>query len=132
MLGTAGRTTAVLEEYPTSGVTVWFNPEGKVVKFNFAGTASPLYSTPSFDPIVSDRHVVFDLSGNADEGSFRRVLGTPTRQSEERSTGVRELRCLWKRDGYLVDALFLATERRLEGRTFPKGCLLWFEVSRAL
>jgi hypothetical protein len=43
LLGAASRTTTNLEEYPTSGVDVWFNTEGRVTKLNFAGEASVVY-----------------------------------------------------------------------------------------
>ena len=44
VLGSATHTTEVLEEYPLSGVTLWFSPEGRVTKFNFQGAAGALYS----------------------------------------------------------------------------------------
>lgn len=132
LLGPASRTTPELEEYATSGVTVWFDKESHVTKLNFAGRASAVYATASFDPIISDHQVLFGLTGYTDEAGFRRVLGSPAKESQERSTRAREQRCVWKKDGYVVDALFLTAERNHEGKTFPKGTLVWFEVVRAL
>ena len=131
LMGLPARATPDLEEYPSSGVTVWFNPEGGVAKLNFAGIASRLYSG-SLEPIVSDRVIVFGLTARAAEATFHHVLGPCMTQSDERSTAISERRCVWRKDGYLVDALFLATDRIHEGTTFPKGTLLWFEVSPVL
>src|SRR5437867_4147794 len=47
VLGNATRTTEVLEEYPLSGVTLWFSPEGRLTKLNFQGGAGALYSGPN-------------------------------------------------------------------------------------
>lgn len=131
LLGAATRTTAALEEYPASGVTAWFDSKGRVTKLNFAGGASAVYSTASFEPIISNHPVLFGLTGLTDEAGFRRVLGVPAKESQERRTSVTELRCVWKKDGYVV-ALFLVAERSYEGHTYSKGSLLWFEVSRGL
>ena len=46
-LGNAARTTEVLEEYPMSGVTTWFDLEGRLAKLNFHGKAGALYSGPN-------------------------------------------------------------------------------------
>jgi len=132
LLGAASRSTLDLEEYPASGVTVWFDTENRVTKPNFAGEASAVYASASFDPIISEQQLLFGLTGHTDEAGFKRVLGVPARESQERSASVRELRCVWKKDGYLVDALFLVAKRNHEGKTFPKGTLLWFEVFRGL
>lgn len=132
LLGAASRTTPELEEYPESGVTVWFDHESRVTKLNFAGEACAVYASASFDPIISKQQILFGLTGHTDEAGFRRVLGVPARESHERTTSVKELRCVWKKDGYVVDALFLVAERNHKGKTFPKGTLLWFEVFRGL
>ena len=132
LLGAVGRTTPELEEYPESGVTVWFDSENRVTKINLAGEACAVYATASFDPIISKQQILFGLTGHTNEVGFRRILGVPERETRERSTSVRELRCVWKKDGYVVDALFLDAERNHEGKTFPKGTLLWFEVFRGL
>jgi hypothetical protein len=132
LLGGTSRTTPDLEEYPESGVTVWFDREGRVTKLNFAGEACAVYASASFAPIISKQQILFGLTARTDEAEFRRVLGGPARESYERSTSVKELRCVWKKGGYVVDALFLVAERNHEGKTFPKGTLLWFEVFRGL
>jgi hypothetical protein len=132
LLGAASRVTPEMEEYAESGVTVWFDREGRVTKLNFAGTACSIYASSSFDPIVSKQQIVFGLTGHTDEGGFRRVLGVPDREMHERSSSVRELRCVWKKDGYVVDALFLTTERNHSGKIFSKGSLVWFEIFRGL
>src|SRR2546426_4029666 len=58
VLGNATRTTEVLEEYPLSGVTLWFSPEGQVTKFNFQGAAAVVYSDGQ-TWIPSGRTIVF-------------------------------------------------------------------------
>lgn len=132
LLGAASRVTPETEEYSESGVSVWFDREGRVTKLNFAGTACRIYASTSFDPIVSKQQIVFGLTGHTDEGGFRRALGTPDKETYERSSRVKELRCIWKKDGYVVDALFLAKERNHSGKIFSKGSLLWFEIFRGL
>jgi hypothetical protein len=132
LLGATSRTTTELEEYPESGLTVWFDRESRVTKLYFAGEAGTVYASASFDPIISKQQIIFGLTAHTDEAGFKRVLGGPTRESHERSTSVRELRCVWKKDGYVVDALFLAAERNHGGKTLAKGTLLWFEVFRGL
>ena len=132
LLGTASRSTDQLEEYVTSGVTVWFDEVGRVTKLNFAGQACAIYASASFDPIVSTHKIVFGLSAQMDEAAFRRILGDPTGENPERSSKVRELQCIWKKNGYVVEALFVVAERSHGGKIFPKGSLIWFEVSRGL
>jgi hypothetical protein len=132
VLGNASRITTELEEYPESGVTIWFNRENLVMKFNFAGEASAIYASASYDPIISKQQIVFGLTGYTDEAGFRRVLGVPVKENYERATNVRERQCVWKKDGYVVDALFVVAERNYEGKTFSKGSLIWFEVFRGL
>ena len=75
-LGNAARTTEVLEEFPLSGVTLWFSPEGRVTKLNFQGGAGALYSIGQ-DWISSDRTVVFGLSARSTEAEFTTRLGAP-------------------------------------------------------
>jgi len=127
-LGAASRVTPELEEYPESGVTVWFDREGRVTKLNFTGEAGVVYATASFSPVISNQQVLFGLTAHTNETEFRRIFGIPVKESYERSTRVRELRCIWKKEGYVVDALFVAAERSHEGKIFSKGTLLWFEV----
>ena len=133
VLGPAARTTEVLEEYPMSGVTLWFSPEGRLTKLNFQGSAGALYSGPNSTGgqnwIPSDRSLVFGLTAHANEVDFARLLGAPVSETEAGSAGTRELRRIWRRGGYLIDALFLASARTDLGKTFPRGSLLWLEIS---
>lgn len=131
LLGNATRTTEVLEEYPLSGVTVWFSPEGRVTKFNFQGSAAALYSSGQ-NWIPSDRTVVFGLTASSSATDFASRLGSPVDESEVGPLAARELRRIWRKEGYLIDALFLASDRTGGGQTFPKGSLLWVELSSGL
>jgi hypothetical protein len=135
-LGNAARTTEVLEEYPMSGVTTWFDLEGRLAKLNFHGKAGALYSGPNAmmapNWIPSDRPLLFGLTAHADEADFRRRLGSPVHEVEAGPAKAKELRCLWRKDGYLIDALFLASDRTEGGKAFAKGCLVWCEVSPGL
>lgn len=135
-LGNATRTTDVLEEYPMSGVTLWYDPEGRLTKLNFQGTAGAIYSGPASmvgaNWIPSDRSPVFSLTTSSDEGEFARVLGAPVSVNEAGPPSRLEIRRVWRKDGYVIDALFLGSERTEEGRTLQKGGLVWFEISRGL
>ncbi len=131
LLGTPSRTTEVLEEYPRSGVSVWFTPEGRVAKLNFQGQAGALYA-PDNQWHPTDRIVLLGLSPRATEIDFAQALGTPDETKLERGSKFREAHLTWRRDGYIVDAWFLAIERSLGDIQFPKGALLWFEVSPTL
>lgn len=136
VLSTAARTTDVLEEYPMSGVTVWYDPEGRVAKLNFHGEAGALYSGPvsmfGQNWIPSNRPLVFGLNAHSNEGEFARVLGPPVDRNEAGGSGRREVRSVWRKAGYLIDATFLASDRSKDQKLFRKGTLLWFEVSRGL
>jgi hypothetical protein len=133
LLGNPTRTTDVLEEYPMSGVTLWFDPEGRLTKLNFTGPAGKaLYSGPNTDLIPSNRPIVFGLTAQSRDADFSRVLGTPVSEAEERAASSREVRRVWRKDGVLIDALFLAVDRTEAGKALPKGGLVWFEVSRGL
>ena len=134
VLGNATRTTEVLEEYPQSGVTLWFSSEGRVTKFNFQGAAGVLYSDGQAW-IPSGRTVVFGLTAHSSDADFAGRLGAPVTESEAgapRSTTARERRRVCRKDGYLIDALFLASDRNHLGQTFPEGSLLWVEISPGL
>jgi hypothetical protein len=135
-LGNATRTTDVLEEYPMSGVTLWFDPEGRLTKLNFHGTAGSLYSGANSmvgdNWIPSDRSPVFGLTASANESDFARVLGAPISENEAGSANRLEVRRVWRKDGYLIDALFLGADRTEDRKAFSRGALLWFEVSRRL
>jgi hypothetical protein len=129
LLGNPSRVTDTLEEYAISGVTVWYSPEGRVAKLNFLGDASALYSSGSFDSIPSDRQLMFGLTAHTDQAGFRRLLGVPVREAEVGRADAKETRVVWRKDGAVVDALFLAADRRHDGRILPRGTLVWFEVS---
>jgi hypothetical protein len=131
LLGIPSRTTEVLEEYPRSGVSVWFTPEGRVAKLNFQGQAGALYA-PDNQWQPTGRIVLLGLSPRATEIDFRQALGTPEQTTMERSSAFRETHHSWRRNGYAVDGWFLATERTLGDIQFAKGTLLWFEVSPTL
>jgi hypothetical protein len=86
---------------------------------------------------------VSGLTAHASENYFARALGTPVNETENAPSGdVREVRRVWRTDGYLIDATFLGAERSSNlpfpgistkgNKTFPKGALVWFEVSRGL
>lgn len=130
LLGAPTRATEELEEYPGSGITAWFDAEGRVAKFNFTGSAGApeMYPIAPLASIPSEREVVFGLTTRLDEAAFRRILGAPAKESV-----AGDLRCVWRRDGYVVDASFLRSRGRgLDGKTYEKGTLLWFEVSHGL
>jgi hypothetical protein len=129
LLGSATRTTEAVEEYPLSGVSVWFNPEGRVTKLNFSGAAAGLNSVGTFDSIPSDRSLMFGLTADIDEAGFRHLLGPPTVEAGLGSMARREARLVWRKGGYTIDAHFLATDRPHDERLLAKGCLLWFEIS---
>ena len=136
ILGNAAQTTNILEEYPMSGVTVWFDSEGRLSKFCFHGEAGALYSGPDStigaNWIPSDSPVLSGLTSHAHEGEFRRLLGSPVREYEADPSNAKEVRRVWRYRGYLIDALFLASGRTSDKNTFTKGSLVWFEVSPGL
>lgn len=130
LLGNPSQAMDTLEEHPLSGVTLSFDSENRVAKATFQGPAGAIYSVGDWIP--ADRIIVFGLNAHADEVEFVRVLGAPVLQSEERLLAKHEIRRVWKRDGYLIDAEFLGTDRSESGKTFPKGSLLWFNISKGL
>jgi hypothetical protein len=136
LLGNPIRTTDVLEEYPMSGVTLWFGAEGRISKVGLEGIASSLYTGPvsmiGDNWIPSDRAILFGLNARLTEEEFSRILGTPVDQNEAGRVTEKEVRRVWRRDGYIIDATFLAVARTKEDKMFPKGALLWFAVSRGL
>ena len=122
----------LVEEFPSSGLSVWLNTERQVSKLNFQGEAAVIYTFDSFAFLPSNRQVLYGLTSRSREVDFRRILGTPTSEKEEGASAVRELHCLWKKDGFLIDGLFLVAPRTRENKLFDKGSLLWFEVSPSL
>lgn len=94
LLGNAVRATSQLEEHPLSGVTLWFDADDPVTKLTFVGEAIVLYSPDPMDQIPSDRPVLRGLSPKMDDETFRRILGSPTKQAIERSKSFQELHCI--------------------------------------
>ena len=136
LLGNPNRTTDVLEEFPMSGVTLWFDAEGRISKVGLQGIASSLYTETSSmigdNWIPTDRAILFGLNARLTNEEFSRILGTPVDQTEAGRATEKEVRRVWRRDGYMIDATFLSVVRTKEDKTFPKGALLWFTVSRGL
>ena len=135
LLGSATRTTPQLEEYPLSGVSISFDGMAKVIKLWFAGPGCSVYSDNDGiqnNPLPTEHLIFFDLTGSTNEARFRQAFGVPQRESQEGSAAKRELHCIWRYQGYLVDALFLFAERNQGDKIFAKGTLVWLEVSRAI
>jgi hypothetical protein len=136
LLGAASRSTDVLEEYPSSGVSVWYNEEGRLNKIWFAGEGCSIYSGNDGiqrDPLPTDHQIIFGITGHSKESGFREILGPPQKNEKE---GHQEVRCIWRSQGYLIDALFLAVDYQQDigGRVSAKekGTLIWFEIARAI
>jgi hypothetical protein len=132
LLGPSSRVTSNLEEYPQSGLTVWYDQESHVSKLNFAGDAAAVYGSTYSILIPSDKHILQTLTAKSDVSAFKKVFGEPKLESTERSTSNQELRCIWREHGFLIDALFLNVDRNVGAKVFKKGTLVWVEVSRAL
>ena len=155
-LSHASRKTETLEEYPMSGVTVWFDSKDRLIKINFQGeAAAAIYSSPdsmiSANWIPSDKPFYSGLTAHSNENEFMRVLGSPIREyaapapykrdvpfedmlpdSTVILPSPKEVRQIFKKDGYVIDVLFLSSDRNEGGKTFSKGALLWCEISRGL
>jgi hypothetical protein len=132
LLSAPRRTTKDLEEYPASGVTVAFDDDRRVTKLNFAGPASEVASDGP-PTILAERPLLFDLTSHTDETGFRRVLGMPARETQERSPNQKDsLHCIWKKDGYVVEGFFLTSERVHDTTRLPTGSLIRVEVYRGL
>ena len=67
-----------------SGVAVRFNPEDRVMQLSFYGDAVAVYSGGQIDWIPSDRPLMLGLTAHTDEAGFRRLLGVPIREAQER------------------------------------------------
>ena len=119
-----------------SGVTLWFDPEGRVSKVGLQGAAGALYSGPlsTLGPnwIPSDQSLVFGLTAHSSDRDFARALGAPVSEIEGGSSSRREVRRVWRKSSYLLDATFLGSDRSDSGKTFQNGTLLWVEVSRGV
>ena len=127
------------DEFPTLGVSAMFDAADRVTKLSFVGAAN----STQVPYIPSDRPVLFGLSGHADEEDFRLALGSPVVERQEpagaqaqkkdgRYRTVRGVRLVWKKKGYVVEALFVAEERGYRGNTYDKGTLSEFQVYRGL
>jgi hypothetical protein len=127
----------MLEEYPLSGVTVWFDAEGRVSKLNFLGAVGQFrYGVGA--AITSERPVLLGVTAQMDEAAFRRALGPPkldwidpaTVEIELGRTLVRERRCIRKLSGFVLDAMFASEDQATKRQ--PQGGLIWFDVFRGL
>jgi hypothetical protein len=119
------------QEYPASGVAIFFDDTGHLAKISIYGPASKVIGMRigGSEILPSNRPVVFGLAGTVNEATFRKVLGRP----ETETRGPRERRCVWNKDGYVIDAQFLAIQREDErGTLYSPGTLLWFDITRGL
>jgi N-6 DNA Methylase. len=96
------------------------------------GCGTAILSCAMVEALISTNRNLSEIELVAYETDFRRILGTPAKEQQERASISRELHCLWKTDSLLINALFLVAPRTHEGKTYGKGSLLWFEVSRSL
>ena len=97
LLGNPTRSTEVLEEYPLSGITLWFDSEGRVSKVNLQGTASALYTGGAVS-LLSHRALAFGLTAHSRDGDFARILGMPVTEIQEGPSERREVRRLWRKE----------------------------------
>jgi hypothetical protein len=132
LLTFAKRPSPDTEEYSASGLTVLFDDDRRVTKLTFAGSANAIYSETPSAPILTDRQLFFGLTTHTGEADFRRILGTPAREMKARAGDPKELHCVWKKGGYVVDAFFLSAETTREDVKFPVGSLVRVEVYRGL
>ena len=142
LLGFAHRSqdtgAGVLEEYPLSGVSVWLDQGHHVIKLNFLGSSGAYRYSGLTQWVVSDRQIFLGLTARMNEPQFRRALGTPAIDGAEGAsvdvllgrTAVREHRCVWRKNGVVIDALFVSESQALDRQ--PMGSLIWFDVSRGL
>ena len=135
--------TPVWDEFPTSGVSLMFDVGGRVTKLYFVGEADAHSPYIPSKYIPSDRPVLFGLSGHSDEEDFRLALGSPVAErldspghvfleSEGRLRPLRGVRLIWRKEGYVVEGLFVAEERGYRENPYDKGTLSQFEVYRGL
>ena len=111
LLGNPTRSTEVLEEYPLSGITLWFDSEGRVSKVNLQGTASALYTGGAVS-LLSHRALAFGLTAHSRDGDFARILGMPVTEIQEGPSERRERSdACGGKSGYLIDATFLGVDR---------------------
>lgn len=132
VLTAPSRDNGILEEYPSSGVALLYDAEGRVAKITILGAAANIYYSGA-EAIPSSQPVLFGLGGRTNEAGFRRILGKPSTSSFTRAAVRRELQCVWKKGGFIISAEFLAAPRD-DGTSnaYPPGTLLWFEVCRGI
>jgi len=142
LLGFAWRSqntgSGLLEEYPLSGVSVWLDQGNRVTKLNFIGSAGAYRYSGMTNWIVSDRGVFGRLTARMNEAQFRVALGIPAIDGAEAATvdpwhgrnAVREHRCVWRKGGFIIDALFVSEAQASDRQA--KGSLIWFDVSPGL
>jgi hypothetical protein len=138
-LGGAERSDSILEEYPASGVTLWFDPDNRVTKLNFFGEAAGAYRT-SFEQTFSDQPLLFGLTARSDEAAFRKVFGEPRQEQSQGLPGRRERRLVWKKAGYVIDGLFFVEVYKspyvckdpcdISTEVYRPGTLVWLDVYR--
>ena len=132
LLGGPSHFSPELEDYPSSGLAIWFDHQRRVSKLMFYGAGSTLYALRAGEILVSPRAVLFGLTPRSDEEEFQRALGAPITTRPERATAVGEWRSVWRKDGFVLDALFLRAARMKDKAAYPPGTLVWFEVYRGL
>lgn len=127
----------LLEEYPLSGVSVWLDRAHHVTKLNFLGSAGA-FRYGLGNSVVSDRRVFLGLTPRMNEADFRAALGTPAIDGAQPATvdlgtgrtAVREHRCVWRKNGFTIDATFVSESQATDRQ--PRGSLIWFDASRGL
>jgi TonB family protein len=139
LLSAATRSDSILEEYPASGVSLWFDSRDRVTKLNFIGPASGPY-WGAVEEMPSDRLLLFGLTARSDEHAFRQALGDPRELPRSGVCGRSDRHLIWKKSGYVVDGLFflevhdpsLSWKDCLPQKAYRPGTLVWFEVYRGL
>jgi hypothetical protein len=139
LLSAATRSDAILEEYPASGVSLWFDSQDRVTKLNFIGRAAEPYHSAEAE-MPSDQPLLFGLTAASDEKAFRRVLGEPRELSLSGTCGRRERHLIWKKAGFVIDGFFFLEVHEpgpswkdcSPGKAYPVGTLVWSDVYRGL
>jgi hypothetical protein len=140
LLGAATRSDSILEEYPASGVSLWFDQNDRVTKLNFIGEAGGAYRS-ALEGMLSDQPLLFGLTARSDEAAFRKVFGQPRQEQIEGPAGRRERHLVWKKYGYVIDGLFFVEVHKtltckdpcdVSTEAYRPGTLVWFDVYRGL
>jgi len=63
------------------------------------------------NPLPTEHLIFFDLTGSTNEARLQTSFWCTTEREQEGSAAKRESHCIWRYQGYLVDALFLVAER---------------------